>query len=429
MCPTAKVVFRILLIVAFLSADAFSQSSLETPKWLDSVPCKEDIYRRAPTSFSDRRVMVCFEFEPRNLYAGKPDRPQTTDLNIVVYSAGPGNSPTIQSVSPEDPVRQTGLLIEPRFTQPPPDEQQGTAVSRNYPYRLTMNDQARAGFYNVRLSLENKGEVREVFWKVPIGPAPGANEWLEVTGATSVQCWTGGECAPFKIHLKNNLPYHLHVRSIKLASEPTNLVGEQPTIETKPVANHTPVSGMLATIAPGSVPHDFNLMIQSKLSWWKVFEGLGSSRLDLIVDYQDDFGREYQSKPRVDLQIKPNILILILTLLVGVVFGTVIRIDLRRLEKARYITRPQLIAFAATTIASGILVSLIALFANLKVVVFEDQRMYSSWEPRVLFITGLLGTIGGIPLIYSMLKLPVGANAAVPPGSKKGSAKEGGANE
>jgi hypothetical protein len=137
-----------------------------------------------------------------------------------------------------------------------------------------------------------------------------------------------------------------------------------------------------------------------------VFAGFGKApRVDLLVSYQAS-GFTFVKTVPVNLQIKPNFLILTTTVLLGVFFGTIIRIDLRRLEKSGLITRKQLIAFACTTICTGIFVSLVALLANLKLVAFEEERIYSSWDPRVLFLTGLIGTIGGIPLIYGLLKLP-----------------------
>ena len=172
------------------------------------------------------------------------------------------------------------------------------------------------------------------------------------------------------------------------------------------VEDRSTFSQQLKTIPVDNVPHNVDISVQAKsLSWSGVFAGFGKApRADLLVRYQ---ARGHTFEKTVPVNLKSNRIFDPRDHgTAGSLFGTIIRIDLRRLEKSGLINRRQLIAFACTTISTGIFVSLVALLANIKLVAFEEERIYSSWDPRVLFLTGLVGTIGGIPLIYGLLKLP-----------------------
>jgi hypothetical protein len=55
------------------------------------------------------------------------------------------------------------------------------------------------------------------------------------------------------------------------------------------------------------------------------------------------------------------------------------------------------------------------LFANIKLIVLTDQNSYSAWDPKVLFLTALLATVSGLPILYAYLKIPRQTPATAPP--------------
>jgi hypothetical protein len=160
------------------------------------------------------------------------------------------------------------------------------------------------------------------------------------------------------------------------------------------------------------------------MTFARVFSGFGKPQLTIKIDYKDDYNRVLHSQANMGFQIRPNILVLAIILVLGAVVGTLVRIDLGRLQKAGVISRRERLVFAATTFASGILVCLIALFANIKLVVLNDQNSYSAWDPKVLFFTALIATVSGLPILYAYLKVPRLPEANARADQQPASAKE-----
>ncbi len=411
--------FCFLTAVAFfLIGNAISAKADDsTLEWLKDVPC--DLQKQAAAGFENGKYyLICFKYNELELRPTSDDS-VPLDLTLVIYTGKGGTYPKITSFDLETDWLQRGVEIEQRWTEPP--QAQTTlpnSIFWEHPYRIKLSRNSRPGRYGLKLVLELDRRL-EVYYRLPVGAGPG--DWLETTKESQrlVSCWTGNNCSDFKLHLMNKLPYRVDITSITITSEPAGLVNESAAVVARdsncgpPESIESQAKPKVACIPAGLVPQDLDFKIQAIGNLWRSFEGFGKSpRLTFHINYQDELGRMYTTTPQVDLEIRPNIAILAITLIVGVLFGTVIRIDLRRLERAGLITRNQMIVFAATSIGSGVLVSLIALFANIKLVAFQDQSTYSSWDPKVLFVTGLIGTLGGIPLIYSMLKLPSPAPTA-----------------
>jgi len=133
-----------------------------------------------------------------------------------------------------------------------------------------------------------------------------------------------------------------------------------------------------------------------------------------MTDYKGDCGRTLVAFTTAALQIIPNMLVIATFLILGDVIGTFIRFDLGRLQRGGIITARQRIWVAITTFASGVVVCLIALFANIKLIVLTDENSYSAWDPKVLFLTALLATVSGLPILYAYLKIPRQTPATAP---------------
>jgi len=221
-------------------------------------------------------------------------------------------------------------------------------------------------------------------------------DWLELTKESqkSVECWSGKLCSTLNLVVINKLPYPIELTQVSVTSEPSDLL--------QATASSTPLK-----LKSGNSPQQVTISLQAKpLSFFRALSGLRIPKAYLNVNYQDQYGRESLQQISMDLEVRPNLVLLATMLLLGAIAGTIVRIDLSRLQKANVITKKQRLVFAFITFATGVLVCVIALFANLRLVVFADQSTYSAWDPKMLFLTSLIGTIGGIPVLYARLKLP-----------------------
>jgi hypothetical protein len=392
----ALVIFSLILLFGAASDNA--QDRPDLPTWVQHVPCINDpLKNRAVFDRSNREILFCFDFDQKQLYpdanGGLRDVPLTIrsytaltdgnigglEVNIVTDEDNPGINPgvTIKKINKLEPV---AVPIESLLSK------------KEYFFAIKITN-AKSIKYDMRLTGIYKEPFEQIF-KLRMGPPPG--NWLSVDDdQATVSCWTGDACSPVTLTLTNQIPYDITIKSITITSDPQDLLEDT-------LSNFQPV-----TIG-GNETYSLKLQAKAKpMSLSRIFSGFGKSpQLTAVLNLRDDSDRVGSSKPRkLNLQMRPNVVVLLITVLLGVAIGTVIRIDLGRLEKAGLISRKQRFIFAGTTVATGLLVSLIALFTNLKMVVFDDQP-YSTWDPRMLFLTGLVGTIGGIPILYGLLKLP-----------------------
>lgn len=365
------------------------------PPWLGEVTCKDDKERQRDGAPGGNEFRICFQVPEEKLYA-RQDEEIPLDLVIKVYAAKETKKLGLTSVTPErnDP----NLIIDP--PSPEPQEEHGRlALWKTYKYRLTIKNGVKPRLHRLKVNGVIGNETLSVDYDLPIG-AEGEG-WVDITGDSqkSATCWSGwtsSECEEISLNLQNKLDYQLEVKVIALATDPPGLVKDVDVPLMKPPTIAGKLSPQQLKLTPWSMP----------ISWSSIFSGFGKSpKLFLTITFKDDYGREPYSKAVVDLQMKPNFVVLAIFLLLGAVVGTIVRIDLGRLQRAGVITRKQKAVFAATTFATGVLVCLIALFANVKLVVLNDQN-YSAWDPKVLFLTALVATVSGLPILYALLKLP-----------------------
>ena len=401
---------RVRHIVLFLAATSFlfrssyttlgqqpPQISPDEPAkdvaWVAEAICDDGV--SLPAYVNDRQFRLCFKVDYKQLRPNPDGRPNESNLTIVSFTKRPGKNLGNVGLTVHNSGDNPGLIIEPPRPNGPERIAGPLSSSKEFVSRLSVQEIAKAHKYSIDVSITSGNDTGTLNLSLPIAPAAdGALEVLK-DSQRSVDCWTGSNCSSLKLNLRNLIPYRLQNGQVTIASsEPSDLVADEVAIDPKSIA--------------ADDSDQVKLVLRAQpMSFSRIFSGFGKSpRLTATIKYWDEFGRSYSTQSDVYLQIKPNVLVLTIFLLLGVVVGTVIRIDLRRLRKAGLITKGQQAFFAATTFGSGILVCLIALFANLKIVVLDDQNSYSAWDPKVLFLTALVGTIGGIPIIYGFLKLP-----------------------
>jgi hypothetical protein len=416
MNSNSRLTLLLLLAGVLLSISARTikgqQFPQAAPAWDDEVPCRKDPLKRVDQTFANNYVALCLDYDEKQLQPNPKGDPHDVNLTITSYTARGGKNPVVKNIELRDSAGQLGLHFGGIKEQP-----QGNvpfkehSSSRTFLSQINITREATPREYHVKLTLVLNLESKTVEFDLPVVTQ---GDWLELKltkpQVPSISCWTGSDCDNLKLKMTNKLPWNVTIVSVGTADSDDLVEVRVLNPDQKKIANDYSV-------------HDLDLTIHAKdISWTRVFAGFSKApQFQALIKYEDDYGRRFEQPVDVDLQIRPNLFILTLTVLLGVAFGTIIRVDLLKLEKAGYIKRKQTIIFACTTIGAGILVSIIALLANLKLVVFENQSTYSSWDPKVLFFTGLVGTIGGIPLLYARLKLP---QVAVPTPSPLGTTGE-----
>jgi hypothetical protein len=385
-------------------AQQLTQISPDEPAKDDTWPAEARCDDPVPAYVNDQEFRLCFKVNYKQLHPGPDGQPNESELTILSFTKLPRKNLSDVVLTVHNPGDYPGLIID----QPKPGAERsvGLVSSKEFVGRLTVQNSAKAHKYSIDVSITSEGHIAQLAFTLPIASAgDGVLEVLK-DSQKSVDCWTGSDCPPLKLNLRNRLPYKLQNGQVTItSSDPPDLVADEVALTPKTIDAED--SGQV------------KLVLRARsISLPRIFSGFGKSpQLTVTIKYEDEYGRNYSTQSVIYPQIKPNVLVLAITLLLGVVVGTFIRIDLRRLQRAGLITRRQQAVFAATTFGSGILVCLIALFANLKIVVLDDQNSYSAWDPKVLFLTALVGTIGGIPIIYGLLKLPRQPEPAQGPGA------------
>jgi hypothetical protein len=365
---------------------------IQEDPWVSEVSCRGNSKKEAQGSIANREFRLCFNFREDKLQPGSTGLPNSSDLTIISYTqAGQGNLSSI-NVEPANSAQYRGLIVG-TATPMGPERSSTLSSIRFFKVNIQVTDEARSALYPLAITITAGTESDRVTFELPILAPNSQSLSLEKKPHASVDCWTGSNCSALELEMRNKLPYKITITNISISSEDL--------LETKPTGD------FLRDIENNSSPSDLNLVLKAKpITLRRVFSGFGTPQVTARIDYKDEYGRPLSTQTTADLQIRPNFLVIALFLILGAVMGTLIRIDLRRLYVAGLITSRQRAIFYLTTFASGILVCLIALFADIKIVVLNNQNSYSAWDPKILFLTALVATVNGLPILYAYLRLP-----------------------
>ena len=411
--PSGKT-FRSFLALTLLSIGAtatFAQQNQRHPEsftdepWVSEVICKED----AKTGFiDDREFRLCFKFEVSLLQPTSLGKTNSSELTILSYTKkGQGNlsAITLQHVLPEE---HPGLSIGP-VTPVGPERASTLSSMRAFRATVQVNQLARSEFYPLTAVIEAGTAVGDygIDFKLPVLGANSPLIEIKNKQQALIDCWAGHNCSKLELEVRNTSAYNINVLKISVTSD--DLLAS------------TPEGNPLFALEKNSSPHDLDLVMKANsIAPRRIFTGFGTPKITMRLDYEDEFHRPLSAVTTADLQIKPNLLVIAIFLVLGAVVGTFVRIDLGRLQRAGVISRRQRILVAISTFASGLIVCLIALFANIKIIVLSDQNSYSAWDPKILFLTALVATVSGLPILYAYLKLPPRADGPAPPAANPG---------
>jgi hypothetical protein len=202
-----------------------------------------------------------------------------------------------------------------------------------------------------------------------------------------------GEIKAIDLEIENKYPeYAVTLKGVTISSSPSGLVKtvELPrTVKLEPLSEPQKLHNL-----------EFKIKPMQARDWLFGFDN--DATLDFTFHYVDEDGHELHSNDKLDLTVRPSILILACAILIGVLAGTALKFDLQRLRKEGYINSRQMAVFIMSTVVLGIIVSLVALFGEVQVSVFKFNGSYDS--PKVLFLISFAATMIGPPLLQGLFK-------------------------
>jgi len=363
--------------------------------WVADVYCRGDGEREAIGFIGDREFRLCFKFDEKLLQPTSAGTPSYCDLYITSYTKrGQPNLTEIELVR-EYPDDHPGLIIEKATPFGPVRDAGSFSSARDFKVRVQITNQSRSDRYPIafRIVSNNETASQNGSFRLPILAQGDALISVDKKPRAFIDCWTGSACSPLQLEVRNKLPYKLKISNVSISSEDL--------LEDRPTGNYS------NDIEVNSAPHDLNLILKAKpISLGPIFTGFGRQQVFMRIDFKDEYGRRISKETTADLKIRPNFLVIGICLIIGALVGTLLRFLVGRLHHAGIISRRQRAVFAATTFASGIIICVFALIAEIKLIVWSDQNTFYAWDPKVLCLTALVATMSGLPILYEYLKLP-----------------------
>ncbi|MBA2703431.1 MAG: hypothetical protein H0U60_06235 [Blastocatellia bacterium] len=393
-----------LLLVPVTTAPAQNGNEIHPDEqvegdWVNDVPCSKE--SQGLGFIKGHEFRLCFKFSANELQPKPGGGTSWPTLRFESYTKRTSPNLTGVDLKVDHVEDHPGLIID-KVEPIGPERNFGRLSSiQEFVTKIGVRSEAQSDDYPLTLSITSGTETgdRKIEFRLPLLVPDKRPIAVQRSTRTEIDCWAGSKCSDLQLHFQNSLPYKLTITNVTINSDDL--------LEPKPAF-------IEANSLDANSENDITIGLKAKpMTFTRVFSGFGKPQMTIKIDYKDDYDRVLHSQAEMGFQIRPNILVLAIFLVLGAVVGTLVRIDLGRLQKAGVISRRERFVFAGTTFASGILVCLIALFANIKLVVLNDQNSYSAWDPKVLFFTALIATVSGLPILYAYLKVPRPADANV----------------
>jgi hypothetical protein len=352
--------------------------------------------KRCPQDAEEIRVsssasVICLEFNKAGVLVGNANIP----LTITITSLKEKPLKLVDLAPADDNVKSF------RFEKSGEEELSlagGIEVRSVYRYHFTIDENAEPGGYQVRAQLKYATKdppPAPEFFRLKVG-GPGA---VKIADNTRTISGMTGETETHHLEVKAAYrDYPVRLRQVTVYSDPADLVTRFVVPADVPVRSRKEVE---------RVDVSFPVRKMQLKDWISAFGS--ESKLSFEFEYEDDEKRVLKSRDSLKLAVRPSILALIVAILLGVLAGTVVKTDLKRLQVEGYITRRQKAFFIVGTSVIGLIAALVALFGEVQVSVFKFNGSYDS--PKVLFLIGLAATLAGPPLLYGILKSPKGQGA------------------
>ncbi|HEX7178057.1 MAG TPA: hypothetical protein VF240_22560 [Pyrinomonadaceae bacterium] len=350
----------------------------------------ENSPRRCPQDAEEIRVpsaasLICLEFDKKDVLVGSVNIPLTVQITSLKEKPL-----KLVDFSPADD-NGTEKLI--KFAKSGEEElplEGGVEVRSVYRFHFSIAENAEPRSYAIRVQLKYASK----------DPPPSAESFhLKVGGSGAVRLADNtrtvsamtGEITTQHLEVKGAYYYPVRLRQVTIYSDPADLVARVAIPADVPIRNRKEVE---------TIDVSFPVRKMELKDWISAFGS--ENKLWFEFEYEDDEKRVLKSRDALKLAVRPSVLALVSAILLGVLAGTIVKTDLKRLQVEGYITRRQKALFIVGTSVIGLIAALVALFGEVQVSVFKFNGSYDS--PKVLFLIGLAATLAGPPLLYGILK-------------------------
>lgn len=340
-----------------------------------------------------RTSQICPEYEKKKACAGEKDVP------LKIRITGRANLKLLGVSLAEQALTEPALGGQPTTIS---FSQSGRPTTRaavppviEYTYKVNINREAKARKYQVRLKLQYPDET-PFFEDFSLKVCSDGGIRISDDSPKLITCFTGREAA-FRLKLSNAFEhYPVNIREIRIRTKPADLIEPRE----KKITYSTPESINHQENKPLDI--SFTLAGMSAEQLFRGFDADSKIMLDFIYDDGED--RELVDLKEIKLDVKPNWTVLVMAILVGVLFGCLIKLFMQYLEKTKRISRREQVKFILGTAVVGIVLSTITLFGKVQFVAVRLEL--SPDDPRWLFISSLTATVIGSELVYSWFKVP-----------------------
>ncbi len=374
-----------LQIITAACADAKEKNALKTTR---SV-------RREFGQFN-----IDFEYAEEDAWAGN----ERLNAVLTIQTLGKDNLQFVRFES--DNAGQD--LFEKVVTLSKNDSLEPGILTSPYDFALSIRKDAAPRIYNVRLRFAppvvpgQSGKLDDIVESFPLNIGVRDSGLLEIDKQTLDKpiVYTLGSDQTIRLRLINHFQdYPVNIEKIEVTSEPDGLV--QKVTGSSAIEGSTIIFHPTLTIDPGQRESISIPIKMAPASFSAMFDGFFDTPLALQFSfiYNDGHGRKLSDfAPKLNLKGSPSAALWIVSMLLGVVIGTVLKLLMEQFQMARKIT----MRVIAVTVLIGVVVTVIVWIGHIQVLVWNFHGSYEN--PVVIWVISLISALIGPALLSKILK-------------------------
>lgn len=348
-----------------------------------------------PVTFLNRTFVIEPTYDLQEAIAG---RSLTLKVRITTESAGTDFAQVLGSPILADDDSRNLIVFASQGSR---SIDNGVLSSREYLYDVRISANAEPRRYKIKLDLgyPNQEIVPRVFY-LNVGVV--SKGMLTLVKDDDVEAQprsfeTGvfaGQRASYGLDLRNSFPdYTVYIEKITIESDPEGMIRSQEFNFPEPL-----------TLRPSeekTVPLSIEI---APLTIRNLLKGLGAApRIKAEVVYNDGNERRISDwKSREKVNISPTDRVVLGAVLLGLLFGAIIRAILEFMLFKKQITRRGVVKVVSYSLVFGMLVVLLAVAGKIEIKAFAVSGSYDN--PVAMLIIGLMGAVAGLQLIIGWYK-------------------------
>lgn len=314
----------------------------------------------------------------------------------LIPGAPPLEVKEVSTVSKEDVGRITFVKITHE-----PDDKPPISIQK-YKYKVQISEAAEPREYIVQINLgfPDKKERDAQSFPLPVGVnSKGKLEIAKESQSGSFQAALFSTARyTYNLKLRNFFRhYDAHVESITVSSEPAGWISPF-TISPK-----QDEEWIVAATGEKIFTFDFDTAPLSE----NLIRGFGGSlpQLKFDIRYNDGKGRNLiYDEGKQPIAISPSILVLIGAVLLGLLFGAVVRAVVEFMVFKKRVTRPSVIRVVTYSLVFGLLVVLLTIAGQVEVKSKAISLSSSYDNPLAMLVIGLVSAVAGLQIFIGWYK-------------------------